>query len=691
MFQENPSANYTMTSSRRLLWGIALLQCIQGLGANIPYQIEPLVHNPGLYYERIDKMRLISKRWKLMLTVDLHNLLGQPLPGLQQVYKQYEDCLRFKIITTCRQQLGIIAMGDYDRELKRNQEHLQRILNATSATPPETRNKRAPLFGFIGTISRKLFGTMDYNDQEHIKKEIDRLYQDQSQITHLISNSTHIMQAEINAMKVTHNRNNQRLNQAEKQVNALVQQTNEILTATQHLEYLARLQNVASEAEYAARKYVETSRSVVDAIEDAKHGKLNPYLLSITQIITVATEIEKGQPNNVFPLAKTNLDHALLSQISSIGTAYHDSKFLVIIEIPLLTKTQMDIYRIIPCKTSQKIQGNRKVAAYIQPREEFLAFSSYKSQYLQFSREYLKTCIPLENCLACPRGQPLRKTGIRPTCEYQLFSAQDQDLTTDGFNLCDIKLTNDLSAQWTRLENPEGWLYSALQPEKLQITCQDYATYAITLNGSGLFHLHANCTAEVNGIILEGTGLIETHLTTLLDIPKNFSLPSLAPILRDQPKPIHPMSSLRFDPLPNTENDSIYEQNLQDTIIEVERIGQHHQEEYYHRIFTVTNGTITLIISVFLTVASYIAYRKGLFSIATLLCRCCQPRKKSVLKRRAFQPNTSSYEIPNTTISMPELHHPTLPAPPPPPIDRRSSAGGQIISRAPSAVVIGYM
>ncbi|XP_057332036.1 uncharacterized protein LOC130671914 [Microplitis mediator] len=54
---------------------------------------------------------------------------------------------------------------------------LEQLIEETEfETLPLDRNQRAPWFGFVGTNSRELFGTMDYEDKEHINKEINKLY-----------------------------------------------------------------------------------------------------------------------------------------------------------------------------------------------------------------------------------------------------------------------------------------------------------------------------------------------------------------------------------------------------------------------------------------------------------------------------------------------------------------------------------
>lgn len=37
------------------------------------YQQHGIEHNPGLYFEKVDQVRIVNKRWRLMFTIDLEN------------------------------------------------------------------------------------------------------------------------------------------------------------------------------------------------------------------------------------------------------------------------------------------------------------------------------------------------------------------------------------------------------------------------------------------------------------------------------------------------------------------------------------------------------------------------------------------------------------------------------------------
>ncbi|XP_057336673.1 uncharacterized protein LOC130675158 [Microplitis mediator] len=104
-------------------------------------------------------------------------------------YLSSQECLAYMKYETLSQ----LSQDEIDivNRLKQN-------LESTKISQVDQRMTRAPWFGFIGKAAREVFDLMDMDDQEHISKEIDRLFKDQAEITHLIRENTHIIKAEIN-------------------------------------------------------------------------------------------------------------------------------------------------------------------------------------------------------------------------------------------------------------------------------------------------------------------------------------------------------------------------------------------------------------------------------------------------------------------------------------------------------------
>lgn len=361
--------------------------------ASTAYELHPIPLSPGLYFEKIDQIRLRSETWRLMLTIDVNDTIGGTYPGRHMIDQEFLNCKKHHIPDFCRTALSIETFDAYDRELLPIQDHLTKILQTPSN---ERRHHRSPLLGFIGTISRKLFGTMDYKDFEHINKEIDRLYQDQQKITDLIGNSTHIIQAEINSIKQEHNKNLEQLKEEHQRLDELTSTTDYLFKQISDVEYITRLGNMVTIAEYSARKYIDGANKITQAIDQAKHGKINTILMSQQQMEDAVKQIELVVTENIFPITKNKLDLAILSQISTIETAYNKGRFLVIINIPLVARDSMDLFKVIPCKTPQTVQGNKTIAAYIESTAPYYTYSKFTEKYALLNEQYIETCVPRE-------------------------------------------------------------------------------------------------------------------------------------------------------------------------------------------------------------------------------------------------------------------------------------------------------
>nr|XP_011313406.1 PREDICTED: uncharacterized protein LOC105272871 [Fopius arisanus] len=394
------------------------------------------------------------------------------------------------------------------------------------------------------------------------------------------------------------------IKKAEEKLEELVRSPNMVISNINTMEYLQHLTQIAVEVEYAAKKYIETGHRLVQAIEEAKHGKLHPTLINSEQVKAAAHEFEKVTKNSIFPVSRGKIDNNLLMQVSSVSTGFSNGNFIITLNIPLLTRDYMDLYKMIPCKTLQTVHGNQTVVAYVQLEKEFIIIS------------------------------------------------------------------NDLTTQWTKLNSSDGWLYSAVHPEKVEISCEDLATAQLIVNGTGLLHIRSTCTAETTTTILEKTGLIQAQLPSIYNLPINMNISEIAPVLINPPRKLHPLTNIDLQVMPLPDDSSVFDESMQRTINEARNIGLHHQEEYYHRILTTTNCTVTGLLSLVSVVEGVWAYKKGFGCLSFL--SCCSKGKKGRTSRKSVvswitKPDTEeAYELPTFKPRPSILRVPAVEPPPPP-------------------------
>ncbi|CAG5102922.1 Protein of unknown function [Cotesia congregata] len=162
----------------------------------------PSKENPGIIFNEITNVHITERKWRIISTIEIGGLIHiQPWHSIIPTsdLDSTQKCLSFFTKTECALLLRSESLENLERDRQNLVSRLQQLLSETlPITEADIRTRRSPWFGFVGKIARKAFGVMDYDDFEHFSKEIDRLYNDQREITALINNSTHVIKSKIN-------------------------------------------------------------------------------------------------------------------------------------------------------------------------------------------------------------------------------------------------------------------------------------------------------------------------------------------------------------------------------------------------------------------------------------------------------------------------------------------------------------
>ena len=143
------------------------------------------------------------------------------------------------------------------------------------------------LINAIGSVSKKLFGTLTESDLEYINSEIDNLYKDNKVLANSISNQTRIIKALLSSasygvdVMMEHSKENiDNFNKMKYQINNNTRNlfiSNQITACTMILQELSEDVNL-----------------IIDAINDGKHGIIHPQLLTPRILIDELREIEEN-------------------------------------------------------------------------------------------------------------------------------------------------------------------------------------------------------------------------------------------------------------------------------------------------------------------------------------------------------------------------------------------------------------
>nr|XP_011313023.1 PREDICTED: uncharacterized protein LOC105272547 [Fopius arisanus] len=314
------------------LWSI-LLTLTLGSRPEIEDQlnVKYIQEHPGLFYEDIGRMKMIEKEWQIITTVDYTSLREKLTKGIKPQYDAvWDQCIFTFSLRDCEQYLEHDHYQTLQQEGRTMDQHLTEIIQAARKDEESRTVKRAPFLGFIRSISRSLFGTMDYNDFEHINKEIDKLYNGQNQITHLVNNATHIIRSEIDKMMdhMEISRRNIKIlrNTTERLQQGLSRQASSIAL----IEMSMKFQHAGNELIHSAEIVRGSTGKIIEAIDASKHGRITQTFLTPKQLNQATEEIRKHRSELEFPIPKGKTDYPALSKISTIHTGHTKGKYTML-------------------------------------------------------------------------------------------------------------------------------------------------------------------------------------------------------------------------------------------------------------------------------------------------------------------------------------------------------------------------
>ena len=167
--------------------------------------LDPVCHlrvkpNPGIYYERIPDIHYTETDWKIITYIkSLHYNAFYFTQNLQKLrnscvhnqdYPDLYDSLVKRIYF-------IDAINKAIENLYNNLIDSMKEVEESETIPKASTVKRSAPFGFIGSISRTLFGTFNEKDGEYYNKKIDELFKGEKTLVKLAKEETHIVQYQL--------------------------------------------------------------------------------------------------------------------------------------------------------------------------------------------------------------------------------------------------------------------------------------------------------------------------------------------------------------------------------------------------------------------------------------------------------------------------------------------------------------
>lgn len=614
--------------------------CILALGlretrTSRTHEIQQITNHAGLYYEPLHEVHFTRTEWRLTTFKDLkpfetHQPTFAEVPVMEHICKPYLDD-RCKALINKESLLSKNTLIDKYFAYIRKQKGIE----------PTT--KRSVPFGFIGTMSKTLFGTLTTDDATYFNDEIDKLYKTQRKMAIITKDQTHIVRSQLHDIT-------ERLNKIEKLHNEqwsdmanTFQNTSDTITFTQNLmEWRNSIGNIAD-------TYISNLRAIVEAIQFIKLGLLHPELLNPATLELIVKSLIESHHRYLFPISLDEIHSGALSKISRLAASYHDKKIIIAMHIPLLEPTKFIIYKLHPLPVSQHFGDNDQGAAYVQPRASHIIISKDMDKYALVSENDLPRCQHLHKYQICSPNYPIYEVSSHRNCELLLLT----DGSQQSYENCEIKVIKKQASYWKQLDTMSGWLFSLPYPEIIQILCDSEEATVIELRNIGILKLRPGCIAKTQYVTISGTQTLEGTIKEIYVAEANLDLNQLIPNI-SQYKPLQVTERQSRIPISNTKlpvGTPKFDTSLRE--IEEKLLEASAQERERQRQGTYTMAAIYGEILLAAGLLTYIL-RGSLFSCGYAMIKGCQtpPDEDDNTYERAEEPtqtinHENLYDVPS--------------------------------------------
>lgn len=396
--------------------------------------------------------------------------------------------------------------------------------------------KRSALLGVIGTLSKKLFGTMDEEDAIRYDNAIHEIQTDTSKIASILKENilvtTSTLKSYNNTLEAIKS-NEHELNVA---IDALYEDIKNLTYISRELGIRSRILELTSMLENSLLALSFKVEDIVNSVMFGKSNILYPSILSPVELYTQLVDNYRFISDSRQLPVLLCLDNVhIILNVSSISSYFSKDQIVFVLEIPLVKPQRFSLYHNLPCPVPH--EANNPVSfTTIIPSSKYVAITKDRSTYCKLDE--LGGCkIVNSNHYLCD-VRISYSVAATPCCETEIISK----VLTSIPEICKTKFFHGQVNIWQTLQNNK-WLYVMSEKSKLNIECNNVNQLTeIDISGSGILYLPRGCVAyckDTQLISQDNVNIllkpIETNLNIINDsccnrLSFNNMIPNLPPI-----------------------------------------------------------------------------------------------------------------------------------------------------------------
>ncbi|KAE9530058.1 hypothetical protein AGLY_011520, partial [Aphis glycines] len=264
-------------------------------------------------------------------------------------------------------------------------------------------------------------------------------------------------------------------------------------------------------------QYSYETQTLSAIITAARTSVLHPSLVTPRELAAQLVDVKLNLPLNLnLPMGTLPSEIHEFTKITKIAVFYSGSQIVFLIKIPLITETQLTLFKIIPIPHSVGLDrtDNKTHSIVLKPEYQYVGITKNRRQFTTFTEIELLHCTETETFTICPEFQPVQHESKDQPCEISLFKNPDQ-LPQN----CESGVIIISKNIFHKLKYANTWIYTT-RKDTLTITCQGVPEpYIEKIKNQGIIKLNQECRAYAEHVVLNPTREIKTKYFTNF-IPK---------------------------------------------------------------------------------------------------------------------------------------------------------------------------
>ncbi|KAE9521266.1 hypothetical protein AGLY_018329 [Aphis glycines] len=358
------------------------------------------------------------------------------------------------------------------------------------------RSKRG-LINIIGSAMKTLFGVCDEECAEETLRHIDKVEGTNERMIHVIKDQTTVVKSSIIGINSASTELNKLYIELKQKQISLETNIKALINNTYTLETLLLSNRIFSIFTALMTQYSYETQTLSAIITAARTGVLHPSLVTPRELAAQLVDVKLNLPLNLnLPMGTLPSEIHEFTKITKIAVFYSGSQIVFLIKIPLITETQLTLFKIIPIPHPVGIDraDNKTHSIVLKPEYQYVGITKNRRQFTTFTETELLHCTETETFTICPEFQPSnRKNNYLPqNCESGV-----------------IVISKNI---FHKLKYANTWIYTT-RKDTLTITstCQGVPEpYIEKIKNQGIIKLNQECRAYAEHVVLNPTREIKT-------------------------------------------------------------------------------------------------------------------------------------------------------------------------------------